>query len=40
LWSIPIIDDPATEGDVRPFADLQTPRALVPRSIYLVMTGG
>ena len=31
LWSVPILDRPATESDAEPFADLQTTRALAPR---------
>jgi Tol biopolymer transport system component len=31
LWSVPILDRIATESDARPFADLQTTRALSPR---------
>jgi len=31
LWSVPILDHVATESDAKPFADLQTTRALAPR---------
>jgi serine/threonine protein kinase/Tol biopolymer transport system component len=31
LWSVPILDHPATESEVEPFADLSTKRALAPR---------
>ena len=31
LWSVPILDRPAAESDVEPFADLPTTRALAPR---------
>ena len=31
LWSVPILDRPATESDAEPFADLPTTRALAPR---------
>ncbi|MDH3626521.1 MAG: serine/threonine-protein kinase [Acidobacteriota bacterium] len=31
LWSVPIQERPATEGDAQPITDLQTPRALSPR---------
>jgi Tol biopolymer transport system component len=31
LWSVPILDRPATERDAEEFADLQTTRALAPR---------
>jgi len=31
LWSVPILDRPATESDAEPFADLPTARALAPR---------
>jgi serine/threonine protein kinase len=31
LWSVPILDHPATETDVELFADLPTTRALAPR---------
>ena len=31
LWSVPILDHPATESAVEPFADLSTTRALAPR---------
>jgi len=31
LWSVPILDQPATENDVEPLGDLQTARALAPR---------
>lgn len=31
LWSVPILDRPATESDATPFADLSTTRALAPR---------
>jgi len=31
LWSVPILDHPATESDAEPFADLTTARALAPR---------
>jgi Tol biopolymer transport system component len=31
LWSVPILDRPATERDAELFADLQTTRALAPR---------
>jgi dipeptidyl aminopeptidase/acylaminoacyl peptidase len=31
LWSVPILDRPATESDAEPFADLSTARALAPR---------
>ncbi len=31
LWSVPILDRPATESDAEPFSDLQTTRALAPR---------
>jgi Tol biopolymer transport system component len=31
LWSVPILDHPATESDATPLADLTTTRALAPR---------
>jgi serine/threonine protein kinase len=31
LWSVPILDHPAAESDVEPFANLPTTRALAPR---------
>ncbi|MGB5551977.1 MAG: protein kinase [Thermoanaerobaculia bacterium] len=31
LWSVPILDHPATESEAEPFADLSTTRALAPR---------
>ena len=31
LWSVPILDHPATESDAEPFVDLSTARALAPR---------
>jgi serine/threonine protein kinase/Tol biopolymer transport system component len=30
LWSVPILDQPATESDAKPFANLATTRALAP----------
>ena len=44
LWSVPILDHPATESDAEPFADLQTARALAPRfggsSLFYLSTRG
>jgi serine/threonine protein kinase len=44
LWRVPILERTATEGDVKPFADLSTTRALAPRfggsSLFYLSSGG